>query len=203
MHTWGFSIFPTAWQTHFNPSKPQPPNALWQEGRQSYTGMPHPLYPWPGLISPNPCVSADLSWADVTEATELEQEVVAGKGHLCIGNAAVVTFRDQRGIDGNGFWAGEVTSTALNIDHTYMSFEAGRVQSPHSLESLPFLHKEDKKKNDRPPRSRHNLTREFRQCETLSDTISLKQTYSVDTYIIYSKITAKQRQNTTFLNVLI
>lgn len=103
----------------FQSSKPQPPNALWQEGRQSYTGMLHPIYPWPGLISPNPCVSADLSWADVTEATELEQEVVAGKGHLCIGNAAVVTFRDQRGIDGYGFWAGEVTSTALNIDHLH------------------------------------------------------------------------------------
>lgn len=79
-------------------------------GTQSYTGMFHPIYPRPALISPNPCMSADLSWADVTEGTELEQEIVVGKGHLGVGNAAVVTYRDQRHINGNGFRAVEVTS---------------------------------------------------------------------------------------------
>lgn len=91
-------------------SKLQPPNALWQGGTQSYIGMFQPIYPRPELIRPNPCVSADLSWADVTEGTELEKEVVVGKGHLCIGNAAVVTYRDQRGISGNRSGAGGVTS---------------------------------------------------------------------------------------------
>lgn len=91
-------------------SKPQSPNALWQGGTQSYFGMFHPIYPRAGLISPNPCVSADLSWADVTEGTELEKEVVVGKGHLRVGNAAVVTYRDQRGISGKRFGAAGVTS---------------------------------------------------------------------------------------------
>lgn len=103
------------------PSKPQTANALWQGGTQSYIGMFHPIYPRPGLISPNPCVSADLSWADVTEGTELEQEVVAGKGHLRVGNAAVVTYRDQRGINGNGFCAGEVTSQHRRHSHELWS----------------------------------------------------------------------------------
>lgn len=94
----------------FQSSKPQLPNALWRGETQSYTGMFHPIYPRPGLISPNPCVSADLSWADVTEGTELEQEVVVGKGHLCVGNAAVVAYRDRRGISENRFGAGGVTS---------------------------------------------------------------------------------------------
>lgn len=91
-------------------SKPQPPNALWQGGTQSFSGMFHPIYPRPELIRPNPCMSADLSWADVTEGTELEKEVVVGKGSLSIGNAAVVTYRNQRGISGNSFGAGGLTS---------------------------------------------------------------------------------------------
>lgn len=91
-------------------SKPQLPNALWQGRTQSYIGTFHPIYPRPGLISPNPCMSADLSRADVTEGIELEKEVVVGKGHLCVGNAAVVTYRDQRGINGNRSGAAGGTS---------------------------------------------------------------------------------------------
>lgn len=56
------------------------------------------IYPRPGLTSPNPYASADLSWADVTEGIELEKEVVVGKWHLWVGNAAVVAYRDHRGI---------------------------------------------------------------------------------------------------------
>lgn len=92
-------------------SKTQPPNALRQRGTQSYIEIFHPIYPRPGLIIPNPCVSADLSWADVTEGTELEQEVVVGKGHLRVGNAAVVTYRDHRGISGDRFGSAGVIRT--------------------------------------------------------------------------------------------
>lgn len=42
-------------------------------------------------------MSADLSWADVTEGAELKQEVVVGEGRLRVGYAAVVTCRGQRG----------------------------------------------------------------------------------------------------------
>ena len=35
-----------------------------------------PVYPRTELITPNPGASADLSWVDVTEGAELEQEVV-------------------------------------------------------------------------------------------------------------------------------
>lgn len=62
-------------------------------------------------------MSADLSWADVTEGTELEQEIVVGKGHLGVGDAAVVTYRDQRRINGNGFGAVEVTSEHRRHSH--------------------------------------------------------------------------------------
>lgn len=78
-------------------SKSQHSNAVWQGSAQSYTGMFCPTYLGPGFISPKPSVSADLSWADVTKGAELKQEVVVGEGHLCVGNAAVVTCRDQRG----------------------------------------------------------------------------------------------------------
>lgn len=105
-HAHGFDSLTNPLQS----SKPQPPNALGPGGPQSYIGKFHPIYPRPGLISPNPCMSADLSWADVTEGTKLEQEVVVGKGHLCVGNAAVVTYRYQRGISGNRLGAGGVTS---------------------------------------------------------------------------------------------
>lgn len=36
----------------------------------------------------------------------------------------------------------ELVGSLLNIDGTYMSFEAEKVQSLHSLESLPFLHRD-------------------------------------------------------------
>lgn len=62
-------------------------------------------------------MSADLSWADVTEGTELEQEIVVGKGHLGVGNAAVVTYRDQRRINGNKLGAVEVTSEHRRDSH--------------------------------------------------------------------------------------
>lgn len=56
-----------------------------------------PVYPRTEFITPNPGASADLSWADVTEGAELEQEVVLREGRLCVGYAAVVTCGGQRG----------------------------------------------------------------------------------------------------------
>lgn len=56
-----------------------------------------PVYPRPEFITLNPGVSADLSWFDVTKGTELKQEIVVGEGRLCVGYAAVVTCRGQRG----------------------------------------------------------------------------------------------------------
>lgn len=53
-----------------------------------------PVYPRPVFITQNPDVSADLSWADVTEGAELKQEVVVGEGHLSVGHAAVVTWSE-------------------------------------------------------------------------------------------------------------
>lgn len=54
-----------------------------------------PIYPRPVFITPNPDVSADLSWADVTKGTELKQEVVVREGCLCVGYAAVVTWSKE------------------------------------------------------------------------------------------------------------
>lgn len=54
------------------------------------------VYPGPGFITPNPDMSADLSWVDVTEGTELKQEIVVGEGRLRVGYAAVVTCGGQR-----------------------------------------------------------------------------------------------------------
>lgn len=56
-----------------------------------------PVYPRPEFITPNPDVSADLSWVDVTKGPELKQEIVVGEGSLCVGYTAVVTCRGQRG----------------------------------------------------------------------------------------------------------
>lgn len=55
-----------------------------------------PIYPGPEFITPNPDVSADLSWADVTEGTEVKQEIVVREGRLRIGYAAVVTCRGSK-----------------------------------------------------------------------------------------------------------
>lgn len=114
-----------------------------------------PIHPRPVFITPNPDMSADLSWADVTKGTELQQEVVAGEGCLCVGHAAVVTCRVQRGNKTKNKTKHGVVIWPLNrrnsgccvhnvgIICTHMSFEAEKVQSPHSLESLPFLQREE------------------------------------------------------------
>lgn len=152
-------------------SKPQPPNALWQGRTQSYNGMFHPIYPRPGLTSPNPYASADLSWADVTEGIELEKEVVVGKWHLWVGNAAVVAYRDHRGINGNKSRAARVIS-----EHWSHLQELWSRKSP---EPSQF-----RKSPVSTQRSRHSLTHEFRKRKTSTDTISLKQIYPVEAKII-------------------
>lgn len=118
-----------------------------------------PVYPRPEFITPNPGVSADLSWADVTESTELQKEVVVRERHLRVGYAAMVTCRGHRGNKTNkrvkspdGLLTTETVSLNrsdsagyTDIICTYMSSGEEKVQSLHSLESLPFLWREEKK----------------------------------------------------------
>lgn len=180
MYMWGFSIFPTAWQTHFNPQSRSLLMLSDNGGTQSHIEIFHPIYPRPGLILPGPCVSADLSWADVTEGTELEQEVVVGKGHLSVGNAAVVTYRDRRGISGNRSGTSGVTSEHWRHLHELWSRKS---PEPSQFRKSPVSTQ----------RSRHGLTQEFKEHKTLTESISPKQIYSVETKIISSNKTAKQR----------
>lgn len=56
------------------------------------------VYFRPEFITQNPDVSAHLSLVDVTEGTEVKEEIVVGERHLCVGYAAVVTCRGQRSI---------------------------------------------------------------------------------------------------------
>lgn len=58
--------------------------------------------PGPEFITPNPDVSADLSWVDVTKGAEPKQEIVVGEGRLCVGYAAVVTCRGSKKTKGGG-----------------------------------------------------------------------------------------------------
>ncbi len=119
-----------------------------------------PVYPRPEFITPNPGVSADLSWADVTESTELQKEVVVRERHLRVGYAAMVTCRGHRGNETNkrvkssdGLLTRETVSLNrsdstryMDIICTHMSSGEEKVQSLHNLESLPFLQREGKKK---------------------------------------------------------
>lgn len=74
--------------------KSQPSNAPWQGGTQMFCAV----YFRPEFITQNPDVSAHLSLVDVTEGTEVKEEIVVGERHLCVGYAAVVTCRGQRSI---------------------------------------------------------------------------------------------------------
>lgn len=56
------------------------------------------VYFRPEFITQKSDVSAHLSLVDVTEGTEVKEEVVVGERHLCVGYAAVVTCRGQRAI---------------------------------------------------------------------------------------------------------
>lgn len=98
-------------------------------------------------------MSADLSWADVAKGTEVKKEIVVGEGRLCVGYAAVVTCRGKRRDHHDGLLTSMTASlnrddSAHNTDIlcTYMSFEAEKVPSPRSLESLQFLQRDLEKK---------------------------------------------------------
>lgn len=154
MQMQGFSIFLTAWQTNSNPQSLSLLILSDKGAHKAREGCSVPSIPGQTLslqtqtcelTSPGLMSLRALSWS---------RKLLSGKDASALGMQLWLPAGGREDKKDKGLSDGVLTRVPVPLNWidsahnmeiicTYMSFEAEKVQSPHSLESLPFLQREE------------------------------------------------------------